>query len=144
MTIISLQIVFLILGLASFGYLTIKTVIRIMEDGETYIDTDVEFDWLSVSKKLLVLATCFNLLSFTIILCALIRVKKWIDEEFDGQRRWRCHSDGLFLIYLILLTLISIVEIGVMIWLLLNDFANLQDQLFKWQFRDNDRYFKYF
>ena len=72
---------FFIAGLSLPGYLTIKTVKRIIDDGEIKIILDQDFDWLGVSKKLLVLATCFNLLSITIIPYAFVKVKSWIDEK---------------------------------------------------------------
>ena len=62
-------------------------------------------------KVLALTATSFNLVSFCLITVALYLVKRWLDEEFKGLRRWKCSVEGFFLVYLLLFALLIFTEI---------------------------------
>ena len=63
------------------------------------------------------MAICLNFVSVGVICAGLILVKHWIAENFDGFRRWRCSVDGLFLVYITFLFVLSCVEVYALIWL---------------------------
>ena len=76
-----------------------------------------EYDWLSVSKHLLISAACLNVVTLGSILAALLIVKKWIKDTFESERRWRCSVEGNFLLYFISLLLLIIEQAMISIWI---------------------------
>ena len=103
------------------------------------------YDWVSVSKQLLQVASFYNLATFGIILTAHIKVKAWINSVFLGDRRWRCSVEGLFLIYLVLLLMLSLSELLIMIWLFNTDYKEFYLQLAKnWKVQLDNNYFQFF
>ena len=56
--------------------------------------------------------TFFNIYSFCLILKALLMIKKWIKNELDDLRRWKCKRDGLFVLYLLSFSVLAIIEIA--------------------------------
>lgn len=52
------------------------------------------YDFFTDSKQLFAVAAGINLVSLIVILVGLIQVKRWIEDNYKGQRRWRCSVDG--------------------------------------------------
>ena len=71
--------------------------------------------------------TFFNIYSFCLILKALLLVKKWIKEELDDLRRWKCQREGLFLIYLCSFSALAIIEVTLFIMLALTPILDTLD-----------------
>ena len=140
----TLQFFLLFSGLILSGLLVLPLAVPFIENKDNFSVFDVDFDWWNASKRLMLLATFFNLVSLAVILSGLVVIKKWIDVEFDGQRRWRCKLDGLFLLYFLLLLLVSLLEVCLMAWLFLIDFEDFDIRLRGWVYRANDDYFEYF
>ena len=67
------------------------------------------------SKQLLAAAACLNMITLAAISAGLILVNKWIREYFIGERRWRCTKDGNYLVYFILILILTLFQIVVTI-----------------------------
>ena len=117
-TTIIAQVVLLISGLLLTVYYTFQWINSI--DGQwtcLYINEwSQEYDWLSISKHLMIYSASFNFISLSAILAGLILIKNWIKDELDGQRRWRCSLDGNFLLYFFMLLLLTLAQAAASIW----------------------------
>ena len=67
--------------------------------------------------RLLAAAAGLNFITLVSISAGLFFVKKWIKETFEGERRWRCSVDGKFLVYFILLLIITLFQFAVTIYI---------------------------
>lgn len=56
------------------------------------------------------LIALINFASFIVVFMALLSIRSWIKTELAGLRRWRWCHDGLFVIYLVMFALLTIVE----------------------------------
>ena len=89
-------------------------------------------------------AAILNMISLTVILIGLILVKRWIDDAFEGDRRWRCSRDGLFLYYLLFLLLITLNWVFMLIWIKSSKMFYFSQEEFEWSNKQQDDFFKYF
>ena len=76
----------------------------------------MSYDWAHTSKQLLAGATALNFITLVTTSTGLFYVKKWIKESFEGERRWRCSKDGNFLVYLILVVILTAIQLAVIIY----------------------------
>ena len=67
---------------------------------------------LSMVRMDLNIASAVNVLTITMTLVALWRIKRWIKKELAEPhgRKWLCRRDGLFLIFLVLVCILFAVE----------------------------------
>lgn len=66
-------------------------------------------EWLPPLYILSIAAAILNLISFFVILTALILVKRWISENFGTLRSWKWTVDGLFAIYLLFFSMLFVI-----------------------------------
>ena len=117
-TLVSSQIALLAIGLSVSVYIACQWLISI-DDQWDYLSLyswSLKYDWLTDSKHLLLTAACLNLVSLSAVLAGLIFVKRWINDEFLGERRWRCFKDGNFLVYFIFLLLLTLQQAAMTVW----------------------------
>ena len=67
-------------------------------------------EWLPPLFFLSIAAAVLNLISFFVILTALILVKRWISDNFGTLRTWKWSVDGLFAIYLLFFSMLFVVQ----------------------------------
>ena len=96
------------------------------------------------SVKLLILAGALNVVSVGIILVGLLKIKKWIAKKFDGFRRWRCTKDGKFLIYLLLLILVTILELTPLVLICRVDVHGYEKSIDEWYNNAGGDFYYYF
>ena len=103
--VIALQTLLTITGLSFsvyVGFRWIKSIDGIWNPFKIF-NWSLTYDWQSDSMQLLAESACLNVISLFVILAGLLIVKKWIEDEFIGERTWRCSVDGNFLVYFILI-----------------------------------------
>ena len=114
---IAVKILQLIFGLATltviFGYALPKcyeyAISRRNESDIVWFENVMKSGvWKPPLVVLGVIIFFFNFLSSTLVGISFRLVKKWINEELDPFRRWRCIKDGLFLIYFFFQLMLSI------------------------------------
>ena len=71
-----------------------------------------------------VVGAIFNFVSLGLITAGLMLIKRWIKHSFDGIRRWRWSVDGLFLIYLLFLLVISVIDLALLYKFYSNDLSD--------------------
>ena len=62
------------------------------------------------------ISACLNIITLATILAGLFFVKSWIKFALEGERRWRFTAEGNFLLYFILLLLLTIEQAAVSVW----------------------------
>ena len=102
------------------------------------------FDWLTILRKLCLAGTVLNILSLFWIVTGLIIIKRWIKETSEGLRKWRWLSDGLFLIYLVKLAIISVLDLTIVCFLYFNEIEDFVDKIQQWEYNESVSYFIYF
>ena len=60
----------------------------------------------------MVMGSVVNLGSLIILTTALLKIKRWIQNEYTGLRTWRWAVDGLFAIYLALFFFLFAIELA--------------------------------
>ena len=117
-TVVASQMILLTIGLSLTVQIAFQWLNSIhMWEVYSIYKWSLKYDWLSVCKHLLISAACLNAISLCSIFAALLIVKKWIKETFDGERRWRCSVEGNFLLYFISLLLLTIEQAAITIWI---------------------------
>ena len=107
------QTLLLLVGLSYAVYIACQWIKSIESQWDSYLlfKWSQNYDSLRDLKKLLSLATCLNVISLIAILAGLFTVKKWIKDTFEGERRWRCSTDGNFLVYFIFLLTHTLLQV---------------------------------
>lgn len=109
-SVIVTQIVLLISGLAY----TAITVFRWFDSTDTKWDAkslyvwSIRQNWAKDCKQLLIMSASINFVSLGAILTGILKIKRWIKIEVQGGRKWRCSKDGLFVVYLLSLLLLTL------------------------------------
>ena len=105
----------------------------------------MQFDWLSISKHLLLVSAIYNFICLSAILAGLFLIKKWIKDELDdGQRRWRCSVDDNFVYYFVLLLLLTIAQAAVSLWISTADKDEFSGRIKSWGFGNHDDFLLFF
>ena len=108
-TVVASQTIQLTIGLSLTVYIAFQWLNSIDNlDSYSVLFWSEDYDWLSDCKHLIISAACLNAVTLGSILAALLIVKKWIKDTFEGERRWRCSVEGNFLLYFISLLLLTI------------------------------------
>ena len=77
-----------------------------------------EYDWLADCRQLSIIASCCNLVSCITITAGLVKIKQWINIEYGGIRVWKWSVDGLFLLYLLFLLLLTVADFAILYWVM--------------------------
>ena len=143
LSVIAAQVVLLVSGLilsAAYAYQWYESI-----DGQWasshLFQWAKEYEWLRISQQLLICSSIFNFISLSAILAALFLIKKWIRDELDGQRRWRCSVDGNFLLYFVLLLVLAFVQAAVSIWISTGDQDEFSKRIHDWGTAPNDDFY---
>ena len=84
------------------------------------------------------------MISLGVILAGLVHVRRWISETFEGERRWRCKTEGKFLIYFISLLFIAIEQAAVAVWISSTDEEAFRNRNYHWSGKYSDDFYLMF